>query len=514
MFSRAKRHGWCLLPLAAAALLAAGTPANAAFSGQNGKITFTSSNRIFTINSDGSGATQLTFGFPSGNHGNPAFSPDGTRIAFDAGKAIWVMDADGTNLGQLTTGAYPTFDGNPHWLPSGQIIFERENRSDVNTDGFYDKHLYRIDVDGSNPTALTTTEPASNRDPATNSAGTVVYAANGNGGGLDIFSLGGGNLTNTAAGNGTDRESRPDVAPNGDVAYTNITVEGASAGPKVMILGGGVIAGAAADGAGGAGDPAFSPDGSKIVYDGNSGLRIMNPDGSGKTRITGPDRPFTGSGDQPNWGVVPAGPAADRDGDGVPDASDTCPDQDASGKDVDGDGCIDQATPPADDGGDATPTAPPADAPPTAALPMTATSSSGPTGSTPLLAQPALPAPDTTKPKAKLSAVPRSIRLREAAARGLSLVITPREDVTARLEIFLAPKAARKVGLAAARTRIAKGSRAIAANTSGRVVARLTRKAKARLRRARSLRLQYRITLIDRAGNRAAPKELRVTLKR
>src|SRR3954467_14058894 len=58
--------------------------ASASFPGANGVIAFArnrhGSGHLFTINADGTGERQLTFG--SASDSQPAWSPDGTRLAF------------------------------------------------------------------------------------------------------------------------------------------------------------------------------------------------------------------------------------------------------------------------------------------------------------------------------------------------------------------------------------------------------------------------------------------------
>lgn len=102
----------------------------------NGKIAF-SSNRdgnfeIYTMNPDGSGQTRLTF-ISSANNTNPVWSPDGTKIAFVStdkatGKGqIHVMNgADGS--GQVNVSNNSTADdSSPAWSPDGsKIAFVRD----------------------------------------------------------------------------------------------------------------------------------------------------------------------------------------------------------------------------------------------------------------------------------------------------------------------------------------------------------------------------------------------------
>jgi TolB protein len=91
------------------------SPVRATFPGTNGKIAFddyVGSEHIFTVNPDGSDATDLTPGMEAAN---PAWSPDGTKIVFEeftqVPGGIWVMDVDGSNKVQLTSegGSEPSY---------------------------------------------------------------------------------------------------------------------------------------------------------------------------------------------------------------------------------------------------------------------------------------------------------------------------------------------------------------------------------------------------------------------
>jgi Tol biopolymer transport system component len=107
------------------AMLAAVPPtANAAFPGQNGKIAYSYDCDIWTIEPDGTGATQLTTSSPECDS-QPAWSPDGEQIAFVRGTpggnisayAVHVMDADGGNVHPIAPRAL-----GPAWSPDGTRI--------------------------------------------------------------------------------------------------------------------------------------------------------------------------------------------------------------------------------------------------------------------------------------------------------------------------------------------------------------------------------------------------------
>ncbi|MEP6913777.1 MAG: DUF5050 domain-containing protein, partial [bacterium] len=104
----------------------------------NGQIAFASNvgnnYEIFTVNPDGSGRTQLTTN-PGDNYG-PAFSPDGNRIAFysnrDGNSGIYLMNADGSSQIFLTQ----SYSGEISWAPGGnKIAFSCGGICVMNSDG-------------------------------------------------------------------------------------------------------------------------------------------------------------------------------------------------------------------------------------------------------------------------------------------------------------------------------------------------------------------------------------------
>jgi hypothetical protein len=133
-----KRWGAVIVCAALCATLWA-TPAEAAFPGQNGKIAYVEANDIWTVNPDGTGATNLTNDAAREVH--PAWSPDGKQIAFSStrsdpnpgtcGFCMWtidVMDADGTDAHVVYAHPtnHPAYATSLAWSPDGnRIAFTR-----------------------------------------------------------------------------------------------------------------------------------------------------------------------------------------------------------------------------------------------------------------------------------------------------------------------------------------------------------------------------------------------------
>ena len=121
-----------------------------------GKIVFHSdrdgNREIYTMNSDGSNITRLTFN--KADDVMPTWSPNGQQIAFDSNRdgndEIYVMNADGTNQRRLTHN--PGWDVDPDWSPDGsQIVFMSDRHGGTGLP----LNIFVMDADGGNVRQVT-----------------------------------------------------------------------------------------------------------------------------------------------------------------------------------------------------------------------------------------------------------------------------------------------------------------------------------------------------------------------
>ena len=206
-------------------------PAQAAFSGQNGKFVFrTGNDALYTRNSDGSGLSTIP---SSAGLEAPAWSPDGQRIAaysifYDD---VIIMDADGSNVTPMQL--YPSGRIDIAWSPDaselavGVVICSGEACSSEA------ELIFRVPTDGSGSYTHILTTPGGSEAVDWSPDGTKIAFVKNN---------------HTALMN-----------PDG-TGQTETTVAGFQ--------------------------PDWSPDGSRIAVISSSGIRTIKPDGTGSVPVT------------------------------------------------------------------------------------------------------------------------------------------------------------------------------------------------------------------------------------
>jgi hypothetical protein len=254
------------------ALLTLAAPAHAAFPGANGRIAFerpvldTFDSDIWSMNPDGTDQVKLT---TSGVNRNPAWSPDGTKIAFAKDYAIYTMSSDGKKRTNLNA---PQSD-QPSWSPDGTKIAFMSYR-----DGQDD--IYVMNADGTGQSKLTN-DTGVNFDPDWSPDGTKIAFGSyrdqppSQPRKAQIYTIdpSGGNLTPlTSALDNVSFYYQLDWSPDATkIVFTNtIYDQGEPIGYDVVVMN--------ADGSNqvdytansGGINPAWSPDGIQIVFNGSA----------------------------------------------------------------------------------------------------------------------------------------------------------------------------------------------------------------------------------------------------
>jgi len=270
--------------------------------GNQSKILF-GSNRdgqyeIYSMNSDGSSQTRLTFDRSNDNQG--VYSPDGSKIAFYSTRQnglgeIYVMNADGSNVVRLTTSAGASM--RPSWSPDGaKIAFEstRDAADPTAVSVAANYELYTMNANGSNVVRITNNSVgdiaplwspdgahiafASDRDHQGQVAARDLYIMNVDGTNVKRITNQDGQIADAS----WDQKSRR-------LTYSVIP---AALNPGIYIVDVSTLATKRLTFTAGFTDawPSFSPDGTKIAYAhygaSSADIWVMNDDGSGATQIT------------------------------------------------------------------------------------------------------------------------------------------------------------------------------------------------------------------------------------
>jgi Tol biopolymer transport system component len=228
-------------------------------------------NDVFLMKPDGSGVKKLTDS--KGNSGDAAWSPRGSLIAFDSDRgnrqgfhAIYVMRANGQEVRKVTMPVHPLNDYSPRFSPDGtRVSFMRARGTADNAPSA----LFTVRLDGTGLHQLT---------PFSLHVGDSDWSPNGK---RIVF------------------EAYPDPGSFGDVYVIHAT-----GGTPIDLTRNPV-------GHAGSADPAWSPDGQKILFldnrrvhgVGRTGLATMNPNGSARSFISSKNV----EAHQPDWESIAEG---------------------------------------------------------------------------------------------------------------------------------------------------------------------------------------------------------------
>jgi hypothetical protein len=284
-----------LLALLAPLTLAPASPA-ATVAGTNGKIAYSDGTNVWLMNSDGTGATQLTSA--AGANIDPALSPDGTKVAFASsrfgGWDIMVANVDGSGTFRLTSNPV-TWEQRPAWSPDGNaLVYQVYDPTVVGPNW----DLYTMQKDGTGQTALSSNDAAADdMDPSfAPDGGSIVYTSSRSGGFTQIWTAGADGSNAYQLIFSGENDCQPTFSPDSRaIAYTAFCSSGASqiktyffsAAIKTITAGFNDR------------EPSWSPDGQQIAFARTGvGIATRKYDGTGLVTSLGP----LGA-TEPDWGA-------------------------------------------------------------------------------------------------------------------------------------------------------------------------------------------------------------------
>lgn len=229
----------------------------------------------------------------------PGTRPNGDRILhsrFVGNWELFTIALDGSN--PVLLGPSPAVDIEPRWSPDGTRIAFNTNRSDFG-DGI---HIFVMDADGAFPRRISTTTNEKSGLSWSPDGTRVMHANRGVAGNFDLWvaqadGTGAQQITNTG-----ENEEHPSWAPSGDrIAFTM----GSGLATDIVVLSyPGLQSEAMVTRPGADRYPTFSPDGRKILFegdvDGNRDIFLVHRDGSGLINLTASHSP-RGDNREPSW---------------------------------------------------------------------------------------------------------------------------------------------------------------------------------------------------------------------
>lgn len=279
----------CMIVLGLGLLLGLSSVAAAQSSGTNGRILFSGSNGNWSVKLDGNDIHQLGGAINGCSNRNMVYSPDGKQVAYsytaENKVAIWLRNADfGNDPAQLTNNSSGN-DCDPYYSPDGSRIAFTRQVSASHTEVFV------VKTDGSGLQQLT------NNLNGTGNSSMPVWRDNNS-----LYVIAGGRIVAVSAVTANQTTGSTIISPESASNVRSVDVN-PNTGTLVFCqsIGGGqqirtstssgsnnaVIIDEGAAGVHNPCFPAFSPDGSKIVFVGNkSSVGNLDPgiyvaDGSG-----------------------------------------------------------------------------------------------------------------------------------------------------------------------------------------------------------------------------------------
>jgi TolB protein len=261
-----------------------------------GRIVFSTTQDIYVVNGDGTGLQQLTT--DPAQEFDPSWSPDGRQIAYRAQRPpaasdIYVMNADGSGQRRIASGLSPAWSPDGAWIAYGDelgsiSLVRPDGSASRRVPGTWQGEYPSWSPDGSKLAFMDSVFLPSRRG-GTSSATYEVYVINLDGSGLKrltnspgedgwpAWSPDGSRIVFASQRDGCSVADPPhclrrDGAAGDPVYYTLYLMHADGSGQRRLSKAFGMTAD-------------WSPDGRSIVFDGQTGLNVIRPDGSGRTRL-------------------------------------------------------------------------------------------------------------------------------------------------------------------------------------------------------------------------------------